>query len=274
MSPLPPIQRLSWVANARKPHTLELAQALTRLCKRSHLPCQQTHEYPLPPGFLQPGDWCGVLGGDGTLLGVVDQALAADVPVFGINQGKLGFLAVFDAKDILETWDDFINGGFRLEQRSVLVCHTAQRQVHALNDVVIKSHGTCGLAQLQVDDGQDRITQYTCDGLIVCTPTGSTAYNLSAAGPLMHPCCNAFAMTPICPHTLSNRTVVFPGEAVLTLGVTLDNPLLYISIDGQLFAQGTEVFPVTVGLAPRRFKLIQRRDEGYFQILRTKLRWG
>src|SRR5262249_28113680 len=157
----------------------------------------------LPKGWLNGCDACCVIGGDGTLLGVARESARAQVPIIGVNRGSLGFLTTFSDDEALVHFAGLLGGAFHIDHPTMLDCST-RPGLHdlALNDVLIKDEVNLRLVRLEVVADGKLVTEYTCDGLIFSTPTGSTAYNLSASGPIVHPSAGVIAITPICPHTL------------------------------------------------------------------------
>lgn len=229
---------------------------------------------------LRGQEVCCAIGGDGTILGTLKACIKNHVPVFGINQGRLGFLATLSPEVALAKFDSILRGGYQIKKRFLLECTTANgKRSVALNDVVIKHYSPSRLMQMEVYCDDQFVTAYASDGLIISTPTGSTAYNLSAGGPIIHPGANVFAMTPICPHTVSNRTVIFSNNKVLKLMASEGDMKTHeieiqISLDGQVPWKEPDLFPITVTIAPETLNLLQPLDYSYFNILRKKLKWG
>lgn len=181
------IQRILFVVNCSKTGAENLADQLLDLASASQIETGRIDSFPLKQDALLGYDLCMVIGGDGTLLGVVEAASFAKVPVLGINLGRLGFMAHFSSSEIVDAFKQILNGGFAIHKRSVLVCENATgEKYHALNDVVIKAAGS-RLIRLQVSSQDEYMNTYHADGLIFSSPTGSTAYNLSAGGPIVHP---------------------------------------------------------------------------------------
>jgi len=268
------IKRLALVYNCNKMGAKKLAEELAELASAlGDVVTSLTGDYPLPEGFLAEQDACGVLGGDGTLLGVVQESIREQVPVFGINQGKLGFLAIFSPDDIRKNLVSILAGNYQIDSRLLLECQTADNTTHyALNDVVIKTTSLSKLVTLRVSQNDDFVTRYDGDGLIFSTPTGSTAYNLSADGPIIHPDAHAIAMTPICPHTLSNRSVIFSGNVVLQADIATGQEAC-VSTDGRLCDSSTP-FPLVIRTSDKSLPLLHPIGHSYFHILRSKLKWG
>lgn len=220
-------------------------------------------------------DACCVIGGDGTILGVVGPAVKYAVPVIGINYGKLGFLTTYTQKEADAFLKDLISGHYEETPRTLLSCRTACGQsALALNDIVIKSAANAGLVTLRVSDGGVHVNTYNSDGLIFSTPTGSTAYNLAAGGPIIHPGAHVLAMTPISPHTLSNRSMILPAEAMLRVEPGEDTRQPHVLLDGRLpFEHLEKPFPIGISVPENRFTLLHRKDYDHFAIVRNKLKW-
>jgi NAD+ kinase len=225
--------------------------------------------------FLAGQDACCVIGGDGTLLGIAAQAARAGVPIIGVNRGNLGFLTTFSADNIRDSFPSLLAGAFQINHRSLLACSIDGGPVDlALNDVLIKAEVNSRIVGLEVTADGQLVTDYDCDGLIFATPTGSTAYNLSAGGPLVHPSAEVIALTPICPHTLSNRSIIFRAEVRLAVRNLSPGITLQVTVDGQrdYHVNGNQV--ITITHAAERLPLVQRRDHDHFAVVRTKLKWA
>jgi NAD+ kinase len=268
------IKRLAIVINAHKPNAESLAQTLRTAAESLGVTVKHTLEYPIKQDFLKGQDACCVLGGDGTLLGVVPESIAHQVPVFGVNQGKLGFLATFTADEVMTRLERLLKGNYTIVKRSVIRCRTVDGQkALALNDAVIKSRSISRLISLQVFSDNEWVTEYFCDGLIFSTPTGSTAYNLSAGGPIVTPGAGIMTMTPICPHTLTNRSVVFAHDTVLRVDSKGNETEPHFSLDGIHHFDGTGIFPLELSIEYQSLSLLQPQDYSYYRVLRQKLKW-
>ncbi|HQU09321.1 MAG TPA: NAD(+)/NADH kinase, partial [Opitutales bacterium] len=185
---MPAIRQIAFIVNTHKPGAVELANRLVALAQSQGCNTRLTLEYPIPDGFLRGVEACCVLGGDGTLLSVVPQAVAERVPVFGINQGTLGFLASYTAEEAETHLTGILEGHYQIDERPVLKAILPNGTYSwALNDVVLKHDQRTRLLPLEVFYNKEWVTDYFCDGIIFCAPTGSTAYNLSAGGPIVLP---------------------------------------------------------------------------------------
>lgn len=270
-----PLRTLAFVVNAQKHGAPELADDLMALAKSHGAAVRETHDFPVPAAFMEDCDACCVIGGDGTLLGVAGIAARAGVPLIGVNRGSLGFLTTFSAEEAREHLPSLLAGEFNLGERVMLACSSGQTDDDlALNDVVIKDENHSRLTHLSVLADGELVTTYTCDGLILTSPTGSTAYNLSAGGPLIHPGAEVIGLTPICPHTLSNRSIIFREDVCLTIKPADPNSCVTIAVDGQRNIRSCAGGEIKISISPNRLKLVQRPDFDHFGILRTKLRWS
>jgi NAD+ kinase len=223
-----------------------------------------------------------VLGGDGTLLSVADAAGAAgaDVPILGVNFGSLGFLTEATLPELYPSLEAAVSGRARVEPRMMLRATTvrggkALPDHLALNDVVITKAARARMTDLSVSVGDEFVTRVKADGLIVATPTGSTAYNLAAGGPIVQPAIDALVLTPIAPHMLTNRPIVIPATSLVRVQPQMnDRDELYVTFDGQ---EGYELQggdEVRIRCADRRVRLLRPSKRSYFDVLRQKLKWN
>ena len=270
-----PIRQIAFVVNDEKNGATELARELASIARRAGIKLKQTSRFTLKEGWLDGCDACCAIGGDGTLLGVAREAARAHVPIIGVNRGGLGFLTTFSADEARAQFDELLRGAFRIDQRAMLDCSIgAGSHDLALNDVLIKDEINSRLVRLEVFADDELVTYYTCDGLIFSTPTGSTAYNLSAGGPIIHPSAAVIAMTPICPHTLSNRSIIFRENVRLRVYNLSPGSRLLVAMDGQRNLKVGTRSPVEITIAKRRLQLAQRADYTHFSVVRAKLKWS
>jgi len=218
------------------------------------------------------------LGGDGTLLHATRLIGATDTPIVGVNLGNLGFLTSVTLENLEQALEVIARGNYHLSVRTVAVCNhfRGRRKLgsyRGLNDVVIGWGQSSRIITLDVAINGEDLTSYRCDGLIVSTPTGSTAHSLSAGGPILHPEAKDLLLNVICPHTLSTRPLVVPDESVIaiTAGVTADNLLL--SVDGQEVSPVRQGDRLEISRSPHGVRFIHLPGYSYFQVLRTKLQW-
>jgi NAD+ kinase len=223
-----------------------------------------------------------VLGGDGTLLSVADAAGAADadVPILGVNFGSLGFLTEATLPELYPSLEAALDGRARVEPRMMLRATTVRKGAAlpehlALNDVVITKTARARMTDLSVSVGDEFVTRVKADGLIVATPTGSTAYNLAAGGPIVQPVIEALVLTPIAPHMLTNRPIVIPATSLVRVQPQMnERDEIYVTFDGQEgydLRQGDEV---QIRCAERRVRLLRPSARSYFDVLRQKLKWN
>jgi NAD+ kinase len=220
-----------------------------------------------------------VLGGDGTLLAVARLMGGLDVPILGVNLGGLGFLTATTLEAMFPTLEAVLRGEYAAEDRLMLVAQLTRHgkpvaEQLAVNDVVVAKGSLGRLIDLDVRADGQPMTAYRADGLIIATPTGSTAYNLSAAGPILFPTMDAVVLTPICSHTLTNRPIVLPASIGLEVTLLTEAPDVVLAVDGQPGPPVTAGDVVRVRQAGARIRLIRDPRKSYFEVLRTKLKWG
>jgi NAD+ kinase len=234
-------------------------------------------------GTLVAGvDMVVVLGGDGTLLSMADCIAAAGttIPILGVNFGSLGFLTEVTLAEMYVALDAVLSGAARVEERMMLQSTTDRRGASlgrhiALNDVVITKAARARMIDLSVSVGDEFVTRVKADGLIVATPTGSTAYNLAAGGPIVQPQVDALILTPIAPHTLTNRPIVIPAESIVRVKPLIEGrDEVFVTFDGQAGFQLQEGDEIHVQRADRPLRLIRPSTRSYFEVLRQKLKWG
>jgi len=230
---------------------------------------------------VRPGlDLLVILGGDGTLLHVADQASRLGIPVVGINLGDLGFLTEVAKDERFQALTAILQGEFRIEKRMMLKvrlagAHEKTEWQYALNDVVVSKGKLGRLLALATWADEELITTYRADGLIFSTPTGATAYNLSAGGPIVHPSLPSILVTPICPFMLDSRPVLLaPGTRLASRLVAYDGGEVKIIIDGRIVWDMTDNHVLEIMASERTLQLIGSSRQGYFEILRNKLGWG
>lgn len=216
------------------------------------------------------------LGGDGTLISAVRRSFNYDIPIFGIYAGNLGFLADVSMDELDEFVTNLANGNYRIDERSVLEATAMKNgeeiKIHAFNDIVFTRPSISNMIHIETLVDKKAFNTYYGDGVIVSTPTGSTAYNLSAGGPVLFPLTKVFTLTPICPHSLTQRPVVLPGEFSIEMK-TSDSKALII-IDGQDMHEFEEGDSLHIKLSEKYARLIHRIEFNYFEVLKEKLNWG
>jgi NAD+ kinase len=220
-----------------------------------------------------------VLGGDGTMIATARMLGDKKVPVLGINYGGLGYLAEFRIEELFTALESILSGSFAIEQRVMLAVELwrgeeAVTRNRVLNDVVINKSALARIIEIEASLNTHFVNSFRADGLIVSTPTGSTAYNLSAGGPVIYPSMNAIVITPICPFTLSNRPIVVPDESVIELRLITQNEDVALTLDGQVGFPLKPEDRVVIRKSSNTFNLVQPMNRNYFDVLRDKLRWG
>jgi NAD+ kinase len=232
-----------------------------------------------PPEQL-PGkvDAVSVFGGDGTLLYAARLVAGSGVPILGVNLGSLGFLTEVKLEELRPAFENLLSGNYYIENRMLLYVTVLRNQQEiarylALNDAVINKGALARIVELEVTVNAQLMTLTRADGLIISTPTGSTAYSLSAGGPILYPTLEAFVITPICPHTLSNRPVVVPDDGII--GVCLSRGAeVMLTVDGQVGMPLQQGDCLHVEKAGPSIHLIQATGSSFFKLLREKLKWG
>lgn len=223
-----------------------------------------------------------VLGGDGTLIGMADRIAAAgsDVPILGVNYGSLGFLTEITLPELYGALEDALAGRAAIDSRAMLAARTLRDNAvfsdHiVLNDIVITKGALSRIIEISVTVGDAPVTSVRADGLIIATPTGSTAYNLAAGGPIVHPAVDAILLTPIAPHTLTNRPIVIPASSDVHIRPVMDErDEVFVTFDGQSGFPLRQHDLVSVRRAPRPLRIIKSGERSYFDLLREKLKWG
>ena len=219
-----------------------------------------------------------VLGGDGTLLSAARGVGDAEIPILAVNMGGLGFMMTTSPSELAVALEDVAQGNYDLDSRMVLAAQVERAgetvgSFLALNDIVVTKAAVARLLHLQAYADGEYICAYHSDGLIVSTPTGSTAYSLAAGGPVMTPAMSAICLTPICPHTISKRSVVLPAAARIEVKVSGGDDNNFLSVDGQV---GVKLKPndrVRAWKADHAVKIVQPRNVRFFDVLRTKMGW-
>lgn len=270
-----PFKRIVIVSNATKAGATQVGEELQEMSEKFGVEATLSTEFPAPSGLLKGMDACFAVGGDGTLLNLLDEAVAHDVPVAGIGHGQLGFLATFSPQEMEVQLPPLFRGEYKVSRRSMLAFKdSAGASRMALNDLVVKSGSKGRLARFSVAVGEERVADYACDGIVFATPTGSTAYNLAAGGPIAHPDAEVVLMTPISAHSLTSRPVVFPSGLSLKISCLDHSAPPLVSSDGQEAFSSMPVFPVEISVSATTFPLLEGVGHSHFRLLRHKLKWG
>jgi NAD+ kinase len=220
-----------------------------------------------------------VLGGDGTLIHAARSLRGRPVPILGINLGRLGFMAEVPVAKLYPVLDDVLAGRYQLDSRMKLTVRLVRRgerllEDEVLNDVVINKGALARIADHELCIDGEPVTTYKADGIIVATPTGSTAYSLSAGGPIVHPSMDSVIVSPICSHALTQRSIVVPPERTISIGLRSEVADVYLTIDGQVGHPLETGDVVEVQRSHNRVHLVRNPSVSYFSILREKLHWG
>ena len=287
--PAHPIKKIGVVIGPQKPEALAVLCDLQDWCNEYAIELRALAETAAQLGcdelqvadgeLAKPLDLLIALGGDGTMLGAARLVGAQGVPVLGVNFGWLGYLTEFPLEELFPTLESLRHGGYAVDQRMLLdvqVERAGERltQPRALNEAVINRSYPVRMIELDAYVNHQFVNTFRADGMIVATPTGSTAYSLSAGGPLVHPEIQAMLLTPICPQLLSNRPVVVPGDSVIEFVFKRADDELLLTLDGQV---GFPLLPddrVVIRRSEITFDLIRPPQRNYFEVLRTKLKWG
>jgi NAD+ kinase len=220
-----------------------------------------------------------VLGGDGTLLAAARVAAPLGIPILPINMGSLGFLTSFKLEEMYPALEDILAGRFSCSER-VLLDAALEREGAVIerqslvNEACINKGALARMIDLKLTIDAEFVCRYRADGLIVATPTGSTAYSLSAGGPIVHPAVESWVITPICPHTLSDRPLVVRDSSLVEVDLSAGTESVFLTLDGQTGIPMQAGDRVLMKRAAEKLKLIQPPKKSYFEILRSKLKWG
>ena len=268
------------VSKRKKPSAWQAGEDLQRWCAARGIKAVHLENKPDPEVTPLPPETEGivVLGGDGTLLSVARHYSSLGVPILGVNVGGLGFLTEIILDELYPSLEQVLAGKYVVEERMMLTARLCrQGQVcwerDFLNDAVINKGALARIVELATWIDGEYLTTYRSDGLIVSTPTGSTAYTLSAGGPIVYPTLRHILLLPICSHTLSNRPIILPATA--TVAVTMEETQdVYLTLDGQVGQAMQPGDRVEIRRAPYNLKLVKSPLRSHFEVLRTKLGWG
>lgn len=282
------IKRIGLIGNLEKADTAESVRRAAKLIQqagRKVLCDTETARIAgIKAGFFADAkalarecDLLVVFGGDGTMLRVAREVAGTQAPMLGVNIGGLGFLTAVPSDRLAEALKIVWQGGFKYESRALIEasgrCHGRLIRETALNDIVISRGAVSRLIALDVSVDGEPITRYRCDGLIISSPTGSTAYSLAAGGAVVLPTAEVFALTPICPHALSNRSIILPLSSTLQVKAAAPLPATILSADGQVVAEIDAGDIITVRRSKRAIRLVHLADSSFLEALRRKLHW-
>ncbi len=215
-----------------------------------------------------------LIGGDGTFLSVAESAVRAQVPIAGFNLGTLGFLTELNKDKIYSSVKSLVKGEFRISERKLLEVNFKNEISLSLNDVVFSKGDIARIIKLRLDIDQVEVSEIRADGLIVSTPTGSTAYSLSAGGPILAPEVNGVVITPICPHSLTFRPFVIPDSSEIKVTLSSDSDNVVITLDGQKVIPMSFNDEVMIKTGKKKLKMVISDELNYFRLLSEKLKWG
>jgi NAD+ kinase len=244
--------------------------------KEQIIPGKQKHA----KNYDKDVDLAIVIGGDGTLLGAARYYAPLGIPLLGINIGRLGFLAQLKPVDIEEGIKKLVEGKFKIEERLMIEAFSKNEKtgfsITALNDFVVKGGLLSRTAQLFLDINGKHVCDYLADGLIISTPTGSTAYTLSAGGPVVMPELDALVIVPVCPHALTTRPLVIPANEEITVSFSTDDDFVYLTADGQenVKIESSDKIYIRQNQHKAKLILLEKENNGFYSILREKLHWG
>jgi NAD+ kinase len=229
--------------------------------------------------LAQNADLLVVMGGDGTILRVVHKVGAAIRPILGVNIGSLGFLTCAGLGEIPRVVESIIRKDFILSPRDLLIAEItgpsgSVEPLHGLNDVVISRGERSQLVKIQVKIDEAALTHYNADGLIIATPTGSTAYSLAAGGPILMPDSGAFVITPICPHVLTNRSTVVSDCSTIEARLSVPDQEVFVSVDGRLSRAMRVGDVLRIAKSNRKLPLVMLPERSFPEVLRQKLKWS
>ncbi len=283
------MKRVGIVANPDRPEAREVVPELARWLqargKQVVLEKETAALVPTATSGVEKAELPGlvellvVLGGDGTLLSVARLVGELGVPILGVNLGELGFLTATTLEELYPALEALFAGRMQVEERMMLTAQVLRGGARspeyvALNDAVIAKSPMSRIINLAVAVGGQAATDYRADGLIVSTPTGSTAYGLSAGGPIVYPTMDAVVITPICSHTLTNRPIVLPAELTIEVTLLTETQDVVLTLDGQVGYALAARDTVEIRKAPFRIRLLRFPQKHFFSVLRTKLKWG
>lgn len=232
-----------------------------------------------PEFFKENADLIVVLGGDGTMISTARLTGRREVPVLGINYGSLGYLTDFRIEEMHSALESILDGDYVTDRRVMLdIEHRRGNETiksgRILNDVVVNRAVLAKIIEVEVTLDELFVNSFRADGLIVATPTGSTAYNLSAGGPIIYPSMNALVLTPVCPFMLTNRPIVIPDTAEIKLKLRNRSEGATLTMDGQVGSQMNAEDVIVIRKSTTSFNLVQPPNRNYFDVLRNKLKWG
>jgi len=282
------MKKIAIFAKVHDPRCLDVAGKLvTWLEKRGLVPLVESHlarhlayaDGKEREDIRTEADLVVVLGGDGTLISVARLVGAREVPILGVNLGSLGFLTEITLDELYPALEMCLSGDYEVSERMMLratVTRDGEEVVshRVLNDVVINKGALARIVDMETAVDGHYLTTFKADGLIISTPTGSTGYSLAANGPIVQPALDCLVLTPICPHTLTNRPIVVGSDAVISIRLLSESEDVFLTLDGQVGFELKFGDLIRIRRARHRTRLVASRSKNYFEVLRTKLKWG
>lgn len=267
--------------NEKKSHSFDLGIEICKFLEKQGITVVAEEEKarrigakPLASVNPEDIDFMIAMGGDGTLLRITHQFQHIEAPILGVNLGHLGFMADIPVEDLIPSLSDLLNGKFDIAHRIALEAKIGDESLYAVNDIVLHRAQNYSLIELGIHIDGVYFNTFVADGIIIATPNGSTAYSLAAGGPILSPSLNAVVITPICPHTISNRPIVLTADH----SIEIQYLSAYDPIDVRTDGLGTVTLPsqhkVTIQRSKRNFKLVTLHRHEYFSTLRSKLGWS
>ncbi|MBN1687922.1 MAG: NAD(+)/NADH kinase [Candidatus Omnitrophica bacterium] len=274
------IKKVAICVNARKPQAERLLPKLQEWLSKRDVVVQDSSTHPMDE-ILQEASLVICLGGDGTLLSVARHLKQKPIPVLGVNLGALGFLTEVKESEIFEELNACFLGKFEVEERLMLACSARnektrqERRLVALNDMVVSREGLSRMLKVEVRVGRENLTTYSGDGVIVATPTGSTAYSLSAGGAIVHPKLDAIIITPICPHASALRTIVVGGSERISIRIQggQDTARGLLTADGQENLEIDDSYSIEITRSSTPLRLVKSSKRSYFATLRENFKF-
>jgi NAD+ kinase len=268
------IKRIGLIGNLQKAECLGMIRRATRLLERAGRRAIVDGDVAT---LAREADMILVFGGDGTMLRAAHSIAGSKTPLLGINIGGLGFLTAVPSKELPRALEHIWKGEFKYESRALIEAggrfNGNQILKSALNDIVISRGALSRLISLEVSVNGEFITRYRCDGLIISSPTGSTAYSLAAGGAVVSPAAEVFALTPICPHALSNRSIILPLNSTIRVKAMNPAPATLLSVDGEVVAELDTGNEVVIRRSRNVLRLVTLSNNSFMEALRQKLQW-
>jgi NAD+ kinase len=268
------IKRIGLIGNADKAACAAIIRKAAQLIQRAGRKAVVDGDIAT---LARESDLLLVFGGDGTMLRAARDIAGSPTPILGINIGGLGFLTAVPSGEFARALKQIWSGNFKIESRALIeaagICNGKKICETALNDIVVSRGAVSRLIALDVGVDGELITRYRCDGLIISSPTGSTAYSLAAGGAVVLPTAEVFALTPICPHALSNRSIILPLSSKISVKAISPHPATILSADGKVVAELDANDEVTIRRSRRAIRLMHLADNSFLEALRHKLQW-